>query len=292
MSAATPRLPCCAFRAPRSLTPAVLTIAGSDSGGGAGIQADLKTFAALGVFGTTAVTCMTAQNPRRVAGVQAASARMVALQIRTVCEAFPIAAAKTGMLYSAGIVGAVAQALRSCRVGALVVDPVMVATSGAVLLRSDAVVRLCRDLFPLATVVTPNVPEAEKLWGKRIRTASDMEAAARDISRRFATACLLKGGHLNNTRRGRGRGAGKGGRGEVVNVFAEDGRLTVHAFRAVAARETHGTGCTLSAALAAYLARGESLERAAWHAGRFVHDALSAPLQVGCHWPLGIPGRR
>jgi hydroxymethylpyrimidine/phosphomethylpyrimidine kinase len=263
--------------APRETTvPVVITIAGSDSGGGAGIQADLKTFASFGVFGTSAVTCVTAQNPREVTWVQPIRPAVVAEQIRAVDRAFPVTAAKTGMLYSAPIVRSVAAALRDCRFRFLVVDPVMVATSGARLLREDAMGALTSRLLPLATVITPNVAEAEVLTGRRIRSLARLRDAARLISDRFGVACVAKGGHLPADR----------DRARIANVLCEDGELTVLHSPRVAARQTHGTGCTFSAALAACLSRGMGLAAAADAAGAFVSDALRYALRVGEHRPL------
>ena len=173
---------------------AVLTIAGSDSGGGAGIQADLLTFAALGVFGTSALTCVTAQNPRGVTGVAALDPDLVARQIAAVCDAFPVEAAKTGMLYSAPIIHAVAAA--ASRIPILVVDPVMVAASGAQLLEPEAVDTLCGELIPQARVITPNLDEAKILCGHPIASVGQMREAARELSERFEVGVVIKGGHL------------------------------------------------------------------------------------------------
>jgi len=264
------------------LLPVVLTIAGSDSGGGAGIQADLKTFHTLGTFGTSAITCLTAQSPNEVAGVEAVSPDMVALQIRTVCRAFPVAAAKTGMLYSAEIILSVASAVRECALPVLVVDPVMVATSGARLLREDAIEALFEELLPLATVVTPNRQEAEILAGVRIETAEDLARAARRVEERFGAACLAKGGHLAD---GLTQGASAD---ESVDVLCRNGETTELRALRLETGETHGTGCTLSAALTAFLARGEELSSAARRAKAFVFDALQHPFRAGEHTPLGI----
>jgi len=236
-----------------------MTIAGSDSGGGAGIQADLKTFTALGVFGTSAITCLTAQNPAGVRGIQAAPPRMVALQMETVASYFRLAAAKTGMLYSAAIIEAVARSLRKLRIPWIVVDPVMIATSGARLLRRNAEQALRERLLPLARVITPNVPEAEVLLGRRIDDAAEAEAAAGQLARRFRTACVLKGGHLA---------------GSIVTDLLYAGE---HLYRFRAARlkgATHGTGCMFSAALCALLARGKALPEAVRGAQSYVHSVL------------------
>lgn len=249
-------------------------MAGSDSGGGAGIQADLKVFHALGAFGTTAITCITAQNPDGVTGVAAISAAMVRRQIAAVCDGFPVAAAKTGMLYSRPIIRAVAACVRERRLPNLVVDPVMVATSGARLLRDDAVAALCADLLPLATVITPNLPEAEALCGRPIRSLRAMKVAARELAERFGTACALKGGHLP------GR--------EVIDLLYFGG--ICHEWRSprVKAAETHGTGCTFSAAVAAFLARGLALPDAVERGRALVIRALRRPLHTGTHRPLGV----
>ena len=254
--------------------PVVLTIAGSDSGGGAGIQADLKTFSALGVFGASAITCLTAQNPDKVIGIEAVKPAFVALQIRAVCEGFPVAVVKTGMLYSAGIIRAVADAVQRRRIRRLVVDPVMIATSGARLLRPDAVRVLKRELLPLAAVVTPNLPEAEVLCGHAIRTRQELGPAAREIAERYGCACALKGGHM----------AG----GVVVDVLWADGVLHEFELPRVRIRETHGTGCTFSAALAAHLALGCALPRAVQRAKAYVQSALARAPSVGRHRPLGF----
>lgn len=256
--------------------PAVLTIAGSDSGGGAGIQADLKTFMALGVYGASAITCVTAQNPDGVAGIAALAPRLVALQIRQVCWGFPIAAAKTGMLYSAAIIRAVARTVEELKIPNLVVDPVMVATSGARLLQPEAVRALRAALLPLARLITPNLPEAEALLDRRIATREEAAAAAAELSREFGTACVVKGGHL----------AGR----EVWDVLADGRRLWVFKTPRVAARETHGTGCTFSAAAAALLARGRTLADAVQGAQRVVGAALRRAARVGRHYPLRVGG--
>lgn len=252
--------------------PVVLTIAGSDSGGGAGIQADLKTFQVLGVFGTSAITCVTAQNPDGVRGIAPLTPRMVALQIKAVGEGFPVAAAKTGMLYSAAIVAAVADAVRACRIPRLVVDPVMIATSGARLLQSNAVRRLCSRLLPMATVVTPNLYEAEVICGHSIASLPALKKAAHAISERYGVACAIKGGHL----------AGR----LVVDVLVQDGQEHLYVAPRLQAVETHGTGCAFSAALTAYLARGMSLPESVGLAKQFVYRALKQARCVGKHRPL------
>lgn len=258
--------------------PVVLTIAGSDSGGGAGIQADLKTITALGCHGTTAITCVTAQNPDAVTGVSPVSVDMVRRQIDAVCQGFPVAAAKTGMLYSAEIINAVSGVVRERAIANLVVDPVMVATSGARLLRDDAVEALCSGLLPQATVITPNIPEAEVLCGHEIASRDALVSAALEISQRFGTACALKGGHLADR-----------DSEVVVDVLAEGGATHVFTSPRVHARETHGTGCTFAAALAALLARGMPLVAAVKGAQSVVVGALRNASQAGEHYPLA-PG--
>ena len=249
-----------------------LTIAGSDSGGGAGMQADLKTFTALGVFGTTAITCVTAQNPLAVKGVAKIPPRTVALQIRMICDAFPVAAAKTGMLYSADIIKAVAAAVRRHKVSPLVVDPVMIATSGAHLLRKDAIAAMCADIFPLATLITPNIFEAEVLADRKISTVKDMGIAAKDIGQRWNTAVVVKGGHMT----------GK----ILVNVLYAQGAIHAFEYPRVKTTSTHGTGCTFSAAITALLARGHPLPRAVEEAGWFTAKAVANSIRVGRHMAL------
>ncbi len=254
--------------------PAVLTIAGSDSGGGAGIQADLQTFAAAGVFGTSVITCLTAQNPDGVAAIRPVDAAMVTAQLNAVWEAFPICAVKTGMLYAADIIMAVSVALAHRRPAALVVDPVMVAGSGARLLRDDAVAVMRDRLLPLATVVTPNVPEAEILAEGPISDLAGQRRAAATIAARWKIACILKGGHLLT------------GGDAVTNVIAWHGRVEDVSEPRVRGGKTHGTGCTFAAALAAAMALGADVLQAAVWAGRAVAVALEQRPAVGRHYPL------
>lgn len=260
----------------RKSIPVALTIAGSDSGGGAGIQTDLKTFAVSSVFGTSAITCVTAQNPDGVSGVEAVSAEMVKLQIKAVAEGFPVVASKTGMLYSGEIVLAVAEMVREHDLGALVVDPVMIATSGSKLLHDDAVDALCSDLIPLADVVTPNLPEAEVLCGHEIITKDDLIAAAKEIGKKFGVACIAKGGHLDI------------GSDEVFDVLYVAGEVIVVSSPLIDVNETHGTGCTFAAAVTANLALGKNLPAAFRNAKSFVADALTNNRKAGNHYPLGI----
>jgi hydroxymethylpyrimidine/phosphomethylpyrimidine kinase len=252
--------------------PCALTVAGSDSGGGAGIQADLKTFAALRVHGCTALTCVTAQNPRGVRGIQPCTPAIVRQQIEAVFAELRPTAVKTGMLFSAEIISAVAEALKHQRVP-MVVDPVMMATSGAQLLKPAAVKVLQSRLFPLATLLTPNLDETALLLGRRLRSVDDLRAAARELHARFGTAALVKGGHLRS-------------QPDAVDVFF-DGR-TESLLRAPFVRgvSTHGTGCTYSAAIAAELARGRPLPAAVRNAKRFITRAIARSAQVSRHTVL------
>jgi hydroxymethylpyrimidine/phosphomethylpyrimidine kinase len=246
----------------RTRLPIALTIAGSDSGGGAGIQADLKTFTALGVHGTSAITCITAQNPRGVTGIQAIRADMVGKQIEAVFAELRPAAVKTGMLFSAEIIRVVAEFFAKGKRPPLVVDPVMVATSGAVLLKPSAIRALKTRLLPLATLITPNLDEAALLLGRELTTRADLHAAARDLHSEFGCAVLVKGGHLRNVR-------------EAVDVLFDGRQSREFVARRVRGVSTHGTGCTYSAAIAAELARGAGLVPAVAAAKQFITRAIA-----------------
>ncbi len=253
--------------------PTALTVAGSDSGGGAGIQADLKTFASLGVHGTSVITCITAQNPKSVRGVQACTADIVRRQLEAVFDELRPAAVKTGMLYAAPIIETVAAFLsRQARLP-LVVDPVMVSTSGARLLKPVAIKVLCARLLPLATLITPNLSEAEILVGTRLNSVEDLRRAAKELYRRFDCAALVKGGHLRGLK-------------EAVDIFY-DGRqellLTAPFVRGV---NTHGTGCTYSAAITGYLASGLSLPPAVRRAKDYITQAIARSRSVAGHTVL------
>lgn len=251
-----------------------LTIAGSDSGGGAGIQADLKTFAALGVYGTSAVTAVTAQNTRGVTGVHILPAEFVTAQIEAVVGDIGCDAVKTGMLASATIVEAVAAAVEALELPNLVVDPVMVAKGGDRLLQEDAVHALRTALLRLARVVTPNVPEAEVLAGMTIASLEDMREAGRRILRLGPGAVIVKGGHLAGA--------------QAVDVLVEAHGVTELAGPRLAVRATHGTGCTFAAAVAAGLAHGQSLDAAARAGKEYVTGAMRHGIDVGHgHQPLG-----
>ena len=251
--------------------PVALTIAGSDSGGGAGIQADLKTFSALGVFGTSAITAITAQNPDGVTAIQGIAPDVVAAQIRAVRDYFPLGAAKTGMLFSKEIIAAVAQALReerSARPLPLVADPVMVATSGAKLLQDDAIAAMCEQILPRAAVITPNMDEAALLAGFPVRTREDQARAARTLFDRFGVPTLVKGGHLTSS-------------AEALDLFWDGQREERFSAPFLPGKNAHGTGCTLSAAIAAHLALGDTLLDAVGAAKRYLHLALSESLPAG-----------
>jgi len=256
--------------------PVALTIAGSDSGGGAGIQADLKTFVAFGVHGASAITCLTAQNPRRVLAVESTAANMLRRQIEAVFEELHPLAVKTGMLLTAENVRVVADffGVRGGRVPiALVVDPVMVSTSGARLLAPAAFKILQERLLSLATLVTPNLEEAEILIGEKIASVESMRAAVREIHTRFGCAALVKGGHLRAMR-------------DAVDIFF-DGRtellLTAPFIKGV---RTHGTGCTYSAAITAALALGRDLPQAVGMAKKYITQAIACGYRVGKHFAL------
>ena len=245
----------------------VMTIAGSDSGGGAGIQADLKTFQELGVFGTTAITALTAQNTLGVDQIFPTPADFVQQQITVVLRDMPVKAVKTGMLFSAKIIHAVADTLETSNVQ-LVVDPVMIAKCGAVLLQQEAMEALKTRLLPLSTVLTPNIPEAEMISGLTIRTESDLERAAKAILELGVEAVVMKGGHLD---------------GEYArdHVYLADGTHYIIQSKRVETKQTHGTGCTFSAAITAFLGRGFSLQEAIIEAKKFIYLAISNPLNIG-----------
>jgi hydroxymethylpyrimidine/phosphomethylpyrimidine kinase len=251
-----------------SIRPRALTIAGSDSGGGAGIQADLKTFSALGVFGMTAITAVTVQNTKGVAGYEELSPQTVADQIRAVAGDIGVDAAKTGMLASSPIVEAVAEAVAETRIPNLVVDPVFVSKHGHALLADDAVEAIRTGLLPLATIVTPNLPEASGLAGFRVESRADMERAARAILALGPRAVLVKGGHLADDER-------------ADDLFADAERMEWIRGERIDTVNTHGTGCVLSSAIAAHLARGQKLIRAVRLGKVFVTEAIRHALPVG-----------
>ncbi len=244
-----------------------LSIAGSDSGGGAGIQADLKTFTALGVFGMTAVTAVTAQNTVAVAEIHEIPADVVAAQIDAVASDIGIDAAKTGMLLSEGIVVAVAGALRRHRIPHLVVDPVMIAKSGARLLREDALGAFRREVLPLAEVVAPNLPEAGALSGIEVNSEETMREAARRIHAAGPRHVVIKGGHLEGE--------------DVVDLYYDGSRFEeIHGER-IRTRSTHGTGCTFAAAVTAHLALGLEPLAAVTRAREFLAEAIRTAPGLG-----------
>jgi hydroxymethylpyrimidine/phosphomethylpyrimidine kinase len=241
--------------------PVALTIAGSDSSAGAGIQADLKTFAALGVYGLTAVTCVVAEIPGKVSRIEPVSPDLVGEQIQILSQNFPVSAAKTGLLCSSAIICAVAKSIaHSLGSIALVVDPVITATGGDPLLEPDAIKAYQNELFPLATLITPNLDEAGQLLGREIPDQEAMHRAGQALERKFRTAILLKGGHLSGD--------------QAVDLLFHNG--TVIAFSAPFFRDiaTHGSGCTYSAAITAGLAKGMQLQEAIARAKQFVSACI------------------
>jgi hydroxymethylpyrimidine/phosphomethylpyrimidine kinase len=253
--------------------PIALTIAGSDSGGGAGIQADLKTFHAFGVFGTSALTAVTVQNTLGVTGVHPIPVDTVRAQIRAVAEDLPPAAVKSGMLATAPLVRAVAASIAGHALPNYVLDPVMVATSGDRLLDEDAVRTIVDELLPLAAVVTPNLDEAALLVGEPVRTPDAMRRAARALVEMGARAALLKGGHLPGD--------------ALVDVLFDGAEFHEWYRPRLHTRSTHGTGCTLSAGIAAGLAHGRPLRQAVEDALDYVRRAMeAAPGLGGGHGPL------
>jgi len=247
--------------------PRALTIAGSDSGGGAGIQADLKTFGALGVYGMTAITAVTVQNTKGVTGYEELSPQTVGEQIRAVVTDIGVDAAKTGMLASAAIVDAVAEAVAETGVPNLVVDPVFMSKHGHALLAEDAVEALRSRILPLATLVTPNLPEASGLAGFPVDTADDMDKAGQVILGFGPKAVLVKGGHLAGDR--------------SDDLFLDGERVVWVEGERIDTPHTHGTGCVLSAAIAAHLARGDDLLTAVRRGKAFVTEAIRHALPLG-----------
>jgi len=245
--------------------PVALTIAGSDSSAGAGIQADLKTFSALGVYGLTAVTCVVAEIPGKVSRIEPVSLRIVREQIDVLVKNFEIGAIKTGLLCSAEIVSAVAKAIRGIeslrgRRIPLVIDPVMIASSGDRLLKPAAIDVYEDQLFPLATLITPNLDEAALLIGIKIKDREQMEKATKALASKYRAAILLKGGHLRGD--------------NAIDLLFHKNKLTEFSARFVRGIATHGTGCTYSAAIAAGLASGLPLEKAIRRAKKFVTKSI------------------
>ncbi len=249
-----------------------LTIAGSDSGAGAGIQADLKTFAAFGVYGTCVITAVTAQNTVGINRIFELSPEMVAAQFDAVIQDIGTDAVKTGMLANSGIIEVVAEKIRQYRLQNIVVDPVLVATGGKLLLRKGAIESLRSHLIPLATVVAPNVPEAEELTGFRIREFREIKRAAEKILAMGAGSVIIKGGHR---------------RGPATDIFYDGKKFTSFTAARIETRHTHGTGCAFSAAIAASLAKGKKLEEAVAAAKRYITQAIRGGFAIGSgHSPV------
>ncbi len=253
--------------------PVALTIAGSDNSGGAGIQADLKTMTRLGVYGCSAVTCVVAEHPGKVLNITPVSAARVLDQIQLTAEAFPIAAMKTGMLYSRSIITVVADWMEATKAApALVIDPVMVATSGGLLLKSNAIKALKERLIPHATCVTPNLDEASVLLDRPLKSLPAVEQACRDAFAQWQVPFLIKGGHL----------AGK----EAVDVLYDGKRITYLSSERIPRIHTHGTGCTFSAAITSGLAQGMPLIPAAKAAKKYTARAIRDHFRLGKYTPL------
>jgi len=249
----------------------VLTIAGSDSGGGAGIQADLKTIAANGCYGMSVITALTAQNTLGVSGIHAVPVEFVAAQMEAVLTDIGVDAVKIGMLFSPELIRIVAENLKRFEVRAIVLDPVMVAQSGDKLLQDEAIAALKQHLIPLAHLLTPNLPEASVLLGREIATTAAIEQAAVDLAGLGCTNVLIKGGHL------------EGGDSDDCLFLGPEQRLVVLPGERIATRNNHGTGCTLSSAIASFLARGEAIENAV----RLAKDYITGAIRAGAAYTIG-----
>ena len=248
----------------------VLTIAGSDNSGGAGIQADLKTFSALGCYGMSAITALTAQNTQGVQGIQGIPPEFVTAQIQAIMDDIGVDAVKTGMLFNAPIIQSVAKFVRENPVSSLVVDPVMFAKSGDRLLLDDAIATLIKELLPLATVLTPNISEAQAILGYAIESREDMEKSAKDLCQMGPKAVVVKGGILMKD-------------SSDDCMFVRDGEIHWLQEKRVKTKNVHGTGCTFSAAITAFLGRSHSIEDAVVEAKKYLTGALKA----GADRPLG-----
>ncbi|MEG6617547.1 bifunctional hydroxymethylpyrimidine kinase/phosphomethylpyrimidine kinase [Peptococcaceae bacterium 1198_IL3148] len=251
-----------------SNTYKALTIAGSDSGGGAGIQADIKTFQELGVFGMSALTAVTAQNTLGVQGVYPLPVEAVKQQIQSIGEDLGADAVKTGMLFSGEIIQAVAEIIQQFELKNLVVDPVMIAKGGASLLRDEAVSALKQHLIPLATVITPNIPEAEVLAGMTIRTMTDKQQAAKKLLALGAKYVVIKGGHSTDS-------------DGAIDMLYDGQEFTYYKGMRINTDNTHGTGCTFSAAIAAELAKGKGVKKAVQVAKEFIQAAIEEDMGIG-----------
>ena len=249
----------------------VLTIAGSDSGGGAGIQADLKTFSAIGCYGMSVITALTAQNTRGVKGIHAVPPAFAVQQIEAVFSDMGTDAVKIGMLYSAELIEAVSEALKKHKARKIVLDPVMVAQSGDKLLHDDAIEAIKTHLMPLADVVTPNIPEASVLCGGQLKYRSDIESAAETLAQHGSRSILIKGGH------------GDENKSTDLLFLARENRFVRLAADRIKTNNNHGTGCTLSSAIASYMARGNDIEAAVQKAKMFMNQAIAA----GANYKLG-----
>jgi hydroxymethylpyrimidine/phosphomethylpyrimidine kinase len=252
--------------------PVALTIAGSDSSAGAGVQADLKTFSALGVYGVTAVTCVVAEIPGKVSRIEPISADVVHEQIQLLARSFPISAIKTGLLCSAEIISAAANAIRDMNKMSvlripLVIDPVFVATSGTPLLESTGIETYEKELFPLASLITPNLDEAGRLIGSKIEDQQSMRLAGKDLQKKFGTAILVKGGHLPGD--------------YAIDLLFIDGKVVEFSAPRTFEVATHGTGCTYSAAITANLAFGRPLEKAISEAKKIVSESIRSHFKWG-----------
>ena len=253
----------------------ILSIAGSDSGGGAGIQADLKTIAALGCYGMTAITAITAQNTCGVSGIQVITPDMLAAQIKAVVTDMGVDAVKIGMLHDPEVVHVVAEAIKEYKLMRVVLDPVMVATSGDTLIAPPTIAVLVKELFPLVSVITPNLDEASLLLQRPLASRADLDLAAHDLCKLGAKAVLVKGGHL----------AGD----EVTDVLLNEGALQSFSSTRISSQNTHGTGCTLSSAIACYLGMGYPLAKAVATARSYILQAIAAGsrVKIGAgHGPL------
>ncbi|MGD9301282.1 MAG: bifunctional hydroxymethylpyrimidine kinase/phosphomethylpyrimidine kinase [Desulfobacterales bacterium] len=242
----------------------VLTIAGSDSGGGAGIQADLKTFAAIGCYGMSVITALTAQNTQGVIAIHALPPAFAVEQMKAVFADIGADAVKIGMLYSAELIEAVTETLHKYEARNIVLDPVMVAQSGDKLLQDDAIQAIKDHLMPVADVVTPNLPEAEVLLGQKVESIADMQRAARSLAQFGGRSILIKGGHLGQNQ------------STDLLYLTEENRFVILETERIDSRNNHGTGCTLSAAIAAHMSRGSSIEDAVSSAKTFIQNAIRA----------------
>ena len=255
--------------------PCALTIAGSDSGGGAGIQTDLKTFAVLNVHGTSVVTCITAQNPKEVLAIQPVSSRVVSAQFQALSRGLNPIAVKSGMLFSSAIVKSTLCGLQLLNPRWYVLDPVMIATSGARLLQDSCIQIIQNQLIPKASLVTPNVAEAEVLLERTIRGTAQARASVRQLVDRYEVPFLLKGGHLPS-------------RGRVVDYFYDGHTMNTLESPYILGKDTHGTGCTYAAAITAHLALGDSLAQAVENGKTFIAASIQNTYQIGAHQALNV----